>query len=310
MAGSRRDEAQAAPSEARASRRARGASGAAGSTPRRSGRLAASRAAPAVASRREVVSADAPLASASRAPVASTPAPAREGAPGSRRERALQQRLYLLERRSASDFTVLGSTGNAYAVSLEPLPRCSCPDFRFHGRSKRCKHILFVLRVLGAPPGSAAAHAAARPIPPDELAALLAAPARHVADASPQLVARYAALAAGEAVPQLPPRPVDASTDICAICFEPLLEVDEAGGGGGETRAALVHCRLGCGRSVHAACFSRWAAAKRAAREELTCVYCRAPWEPTPAAEASRRRGTYINVLQDSPGAAKRARRS
>lgn len=147
MAGSQRDEAQPAPSEApaRASRCARAASGA--STPRRSGRLAASRAAPAVASRREVVSADAPLASASRAPAASTPAPAREGAPGSRRERALQQRLYLLERRSASDFTVLGSTGNAYAVSLEPLPRCSCPDFRFHGRSKRCKHILFVLCV-------------------------------------------------------------------------------------------------------------------------------------------------------------------
>jgi hypothetical protein len=222
---------------------------------------------------------------------------------GSRRDRALHQRLYLLERHTASDFVVLGNTGNAYDVTLEPdgLPRCSCPDWRFRGRTQRCKHILFVLlRVLAAPPGSAAADTAARPIPPGELAALLASPSCHVADASPQLLARYAALAAGESVPELPPRPIDAATDVCAICYEALVDAKQA---------ALVHCRLGCGRSVHAACFARWAAAKRAARETLTCVYCRAPWEPP--RPAKRRRGEYINVLQGTESAAsKRDRRS
>ena len=264
---------------------------AAASAPRRSGRLAASRAAPAVTSRRSSVERE-PEAAAS-------PEHGEGDDAGSRRDRALHQRLYLLERRTASEFVVLGNTGNAYDVTLEPLPRCSCPDWRFRGRAQRCKHILFVLlRVLAAPPHSAAADTAARSIPPDELEALLAAPARHVADASPQLLARYAALAAGESVPELAPRPIDAANDVCAICYEALID---------EAHTALVHCRLGCGRSVHAACFARWAAAKRAARETITCVYCRAPWEPP--RPAKRRRGQYINVLQGGAEAASSKRR-
>ena len=287
----------------RASRRARGARVA---ETRRSGRLATSRAAPAVASRRTATArgSSAEHDTESEAAAAAAREQREEGDAGTRRERALHQRLYLLERRTASDFVVLGRTGNAYDVALEPLPRCSCPDWRFRGRNQRCKHILFVLlRVLAAPPGSAAADTAARSIPPDELAALLAAPARHVADASPQLLSRYAALAAGESVPELPPRAIDAATDVCAICYEQLIDW--------QASAALAHCRLGCGRSVHAACFARWAAAKRAAREALTCVYCRAPWEPP--RPAKRRRGEYLNVLQggpSEPAASKRSRRS
>jgi len=270
------------------------ASVAAASAPRRSGRLAASRAAPAVASRRASVERESEAADAAAAPEAQDA--------GTRRDRALHQRLYLLERRTASEFMVLGNTGNAYTVTLEPLPRCSCPDWRFRGRAQRCKHILFVLlRVLAAPSGAAAADTAARPIPPGELAALLAAPARHVADASPQLLARYAALAAGETVAELAPRPVDTATDVCPICYEALVS---------KAREPLVHCRLGCGRSVHAACFAHWAAAKRAARETPTCVYCRAPWEPP--RPSKRRRGEYINLLQGGPetAASKRSRRS
>ena len=288
MARTRRDAEPPPETPPCTSRHPRSASVAAASATRRSGRLAASRAAPAVASRRASVKRESEAAATEQHDDA-----------GSRRERALHQRLYLLERRTASEFVVLGNTGNAYDVTLEPLPRCSCPDWRFRGRAQRCKHILFVLlRVLAAPPHSAAADTAARRIPPDELAALLAAPARHVADASPQLLARYAALAAGESVPELPPRVIDAATDVCAICYEALVDA---------TNAPLVHCRLGCGSSVHAACFARWAAAKRAARETLTCVYCRAPWEPP--RPAKRRRGEYINLLQGGPEAAASKRR-
>lgn len=35
-----------------------------------------------------------------------------------------------------------------YVVTLEPTPRCSCPDHRYRG--KRCKHIIAVLLITGA----------------------------------------------------------------------------------------------------------------------------------------------------------------
>eukprot|EP00961_Rhodomonas_salina_P258616 3494969-Rhodomonas_salina.1 len=66
--------------------------------------------------------------------------------------RALQQRLYLIERKPAAEsqleqeFVVLGNTGNVYEVCIGQLPRCSCPD---NQKGNRCKHLLFVLlRVL------------------------------------------------------------------------------------------------------------------------------------------------------------------
>merc|ERR1712070_671690 len=68
-------------------------------------------------------------------------------------ERALQQRLYLLnmERHPGpgpgATFAVLGSTGNVYTVEFGQCPQCNCPDF-LNGRGL-CKHVLFIwLRVL------------------------------------------------------------------------------------------------------------------------------------------------------------------
>ncbi len=91
-------------------------------------------------------------------------------------------------------------------------------DFRFRGRTARCKHILFlILRVLGLPPDDAAAGVAPKALPPDALQALLAAPARRAAAATPEIAAHFAALSRGEAVAELPPRPIDADNDVCAV---------------------------------------------------------------------------------------------
>ncbi len=95
-------------------------------------------------------------------------------------------------------------------------------DHRFRGRTARCKHILFVLlRVLAVPPDDACAGAAPRRIPADKLAALLAAPAHRAAEAAPHIIARFEALVRGEAVAALPPRAIDADTNVCAIWCEP-----------------------------------------------------------------------------------------
>jgi len=84
------------------------------------------------------------------------------GASRARLERALNERLYLIERRDASEtspsglvnhrhlFEVLGSTGNVYTVAVSRLPSCTCFDFR--ERKQICKHLLFVyIKVLRLP---------------------------------------------------------------------------------------------------------------------------------------------------------------
>jgi hypothetical protein len=80
-------------------------------------------------------------------------------AAAARMERALSERLYLIERRDESEcspsgllslrhaFAVLGSTGNVYTVHVCRVPSCTCVDFR--ERKAICKHLLFVyLKVL------------------------------------------------------------------------------------------------------------------------------------------------------------------
>ena len=82
-------------------------------------------------------------------------------AAAARMERALSERLYLIERRDESEcspsglvalrhaFAVLGSTGNVYSVSICRTPSCTCVDFT--ERKAICKHLLFVylkVRVL------------------------------------------------------------------------------------------------------------------------------------------------------------------
>ncbi|CAJ1452908.1 unnamed protein product [Effrenium voratum] len=70
-------------------------------------------------------------------------------------DRALMQRLYLLQMQRqdggrGATFKVLGSTGNVYTVDFGIRPGCDCPDF-LKGRGL-CKHVLFIwLRVLRVP---------------------------------------------------------------------------------------------------------------------------------------------------------------
>ena len=55
------------------------------------------------------------------------------------------------QQKKEMDFTVLGSTGNVYTVTLRRVPCCTCPDFL---RTKDlCKHIIFILlKVIGLAP--------------------------------------------------------------------------------------------------------------------------------------------------------------
>ncbi|THU76657.1 hypothetical protein K435DRAFT_813189, partial [Dendrothele bispora CBS 962.96] len=65
-----------------------------------------------------------------------------------RLERYMSQssRIYLIDRQreegeNKEKFTVQGSTGNVYTVTIDEVPHCNCPD---HLKGNHCKHILFI----------------------------------------------------------------------------------------------------------------------------------------------------------------------
>jgi hypothetical protein len=162
-----------------------------------------------------------------------------------RRERGRTQRIFLIEAVCADDvlcFTVLGTTGNAYAVELAPDGewRCSCPDATT--RLAHCKHAYFVEdRVLrGCTYAEAVERIAAR-----AFAHEIWAPAQQASEQSPA-------------------KPVDRRPWLgqeCAICTEEM-SADEP-----------THwCQRVCGNSLHESCWRMWCRA----RPQAVCPFCRA----------------------------------
>ncbi|KXZ54207.1 hypothetical protein GPECTOR_5g30 [Gonium pectorale] len=224
----------------------------------------------------------------------------------------------------AVEFHVLGATGNVYQVRISRQPNCSCPDF---AKGHLCKHILFVmLRVLrqrptdpviwqrallpseverllspmlanasGAGPGAGAAAAAGA-------GAGAAAGVDRSVLASDVIRQRYAAIAGGTAAGGAAgagasvQRPVEGD---CPICYEEMVA------GAGRGAEAITFC-ASCGNNMHRECFSRWAASKRSGGSQVTCVYCRAPWQdaggPGPGTPGGAGGREYVNLSQYGAG--------
>lgn len=60
-------------------------------------------------------------------------------------------------------------------------------------------------------------------------------------------------------------------TVLCVACWHCAMVLQEG-------PEQLVWCKSSCGNNVHKQCFDKWAAAKRAGGQPITCVFCRAPW--------------------------------
>ena len=209
--------------------------------------------------------------------------------------RALSQRMYLLEEEARGDgrlYKILGSTGNVYDVTIDREPSCSCPDAR---KGNICKHIFFVMvRVLRCDRDAPIVHQKA--LLSSELRALFDRCDGHrwrppeANDAT-----KRAYLEATGRTPKKkqrqeePPPPVDDdSQDDCAICFEPL------------GTANLTRCQNACKKALHAECLRKWA---RAAKGNVTCPTCRAPWIFDDASSATSKTGSdhtfnegYLNL--------------
>lgn len=161
---------------------------------------------------------------------------------------------------AAIDVDVLGSTGNAYTVSLDFCPTCTCPYF---GRQQDiCKHIFFVLlKVAGLPSSSRILYQKAY--------------LRH------ELYEIFTSLSVKISSANILPSPLAQSVrrqrprlqSICDVCDAPLTSRD------------VIHCQ--CGSEFHPDCgmiddlpdFSRLSLSSRRSphscrTRRITCPYC------------------------------------
>jgi len=184
---------------------------------------------------------------------------------GSRIERAIQQRLFLVEVSSSTTcphhggpsitLNVLGSTGNVYEVTISKIPRCNCPD---HTRGNLCKHLLFVmLKVVGLPVNSALVYQSAYLTNElDEILAMLQARTLRLGRdvvANEAVRQRHTDMKNGESADA-----VDSGTSLvqrkevegidCPICFEEL----------GTDLSQLTYCQQTCGTNFHSGCMQMW----------------------------------------------------
>jgi hypothetical protein len=186
-------------------------------------------------------------------------------------QRALQQRMYLIEQVDLSDesglakkFVVLGSTGNVYEVIIDKRPRCSCPDCE---RGHLCKHIIFViLKVLRVPNDSPIVYQKA----------LLQSELHQIFESSqnisPQITASDTVISAykqtigivdeRESLKSGHSENHEYEEEDCPICFEPILI---------KGREIIEKCRT-CRKSVHRECLLKWLL------RTPSCCYCRADW--------------------------------
>ncbi|OZJ06783.1 hypothetical protein BZG36_00400 [Bifiguratus adelaidae] len=186
-------------------------------------------------------------------------------------ERAMQQRLYLVDRHRESDikeiYKINGSTGNVYTVTVSNKVTCDCPD---HTKTDDlCKHCLFVMvKVLGLSKDSPYIYQNA--LLTSELQEIFASARPDPTSIVPDSVKEaYEAMARGEEAPDpsgvMPRQPAEGDT--CPICYEEF-----------EKSETLVHCKNGCGNPLHAGCFSQWSSNCISKGTKVTCVYCRALW--------------------------------
>nr|CAG4714053.1 unnamed protein product [Naegleria fowleri] len=182
-------------------------------------------------------------------------------------ERAMTQRLYLIERKNRVDnleeeFVVLGSTGNVYNVNICEVPKCSCPDFE---KGHLCKHILFVfLRVLRVSQFSHCIYQKA--LLRSELESIFkdAPPIPSSVQASERVVKEYKHLSGeaqenSEQFSTVKRRPLQ---DVhCPICYETF---------GGSEKTDF--CKM-CGNNIHQDCIKMW----KSFNPNFPCPVCRAP---------------------------------
>lgn len=186
-----------------------------------------------------------------------------------RKSRADKQKLFLIETNIINDlyeYVIMGTTGNAYTVTMHESPTCSCPDHVT--RKTRCKHIYFVLlKIL---------HTDDTLIDKDqytidELAKICVNDKEisNVFYVDDDLRKKYT-----HQKNKTNTTNRKDTDDDCPICLDPLENGEE-----------LDYCKHGCGKHIHVQCLNMWAT-----RHSKICVFCKSDWNIA----------TYINLSTPS----------
>ncbi|KAF8070819.1 hypothetical protein FPV67DRAFT_1488842 [Lyophyllum atratum] len=195
-------------------------------------------------------------------------------------ERVMSQRFFMIDRqRTPGDlkevFSVLGSTGNVYTVTIDHKPSCNCPDAL---KGNHCKHIV-ILQV-----NQASGVWYQKALLTSELETIFAE-----APLAPNSVA-HARI-----------RDAHAKATGKATNKHSIANQEAHPSMHGVNEIMLVFCE-DCGNALHKVCFQQWKDTAAKSHQELTCVWCRARWVSAAApgadagAAARRTSDGYLNL--------------
>ena len=182
-----------------------------------------------------------------------------------RKFRGKTQKLYYIDRDFVSDdtqnFSIMGSTGNVYIVTISTKPTCTCPDYVT--RNKRCKHIFFVLlRIMKISENIVEK----KEFSDEELFVMFAnsqkLPANKSIVVDYKLKEKWEKMKKSNTCCEVKQREVN---DDCPICLEEMSKTEK-----------ISYCRYSCGNNIHEECLKMWLL------KNTICVYCRAPWKMNP----------------------------
>lgn len=195
-----------------------------------------------------------------------------------RKERGKTQRIFLiltydydvdiLERK----YEVMGTTGNAYTVTITSKPSCTCPDHTT--RYKRCKHIYFVLtRIMKVKKDQEDI----TEYDDDDLEDMI----KNIPKITENLKVNAAKVSKFKALKknnngEVNRKDID-EDDMCPICLGEIYDCGED----------LVYCKYSCGTSIHKECFNMYNS-KQDNTNGIKCIFCHKSWN----IEANK----YINI--------------
>jgi len=183
-----------------------------------------------------------------------------------RKIRGMTQSIYLInfdtqkENLESKKFTVLGSTGSVYTVTINSTPTCTCMDFK--RRRQRCKHIYFILiRVMKVLKENEDIQVFTK-----EQVTQMFTNMQEIAKSvyiSDDLRKMYNIMSQQNVIENktVPMK----NEEFCPICLDYI-----------DCGEPIDYCKYACGNPVHTGCFKMWCKGKR--EKDITCVLCRSQW--------------------------------
>jgi hypothetical protein len=178
-----------------------------------------------------------------------------------RMEAAIASRMHVLRRfpihpeiELSRKYTILGTTGSVYTISISNLPSCNCPD---SAKGHHCCHILFVLlKILKVSQHEAVLYQRA----------LLNAELREIYKEAPPNPS------ATISIPPYGVAPVQAQlSGDCPVCCEAFVSYESE---------PIVWCKGGCGSNIHKSCFEIYATHTQQPQfpDKAFCPVCEVEW--------------------------------